>query len=83
MYLRVTIEFGEISENCYFWSKMHFFIPNISVYSNFSGAGKLYHAYWLRQVTRDVKSDVRILISELTSLICHHEKRQTDVRRRP
>ena len=25
MYLRATIEFGEISENCDFWSKMRFF----------------------------------------------------------
>ena len=42
----------------------------------FSGAGKFCLALWLRQLTRDVKSDVRTYISEVTSLMLHHKKRQ-------
>ena len=44
----------------------------------FSGSCKFCPALGLRQLTRDVKSDVRIQISEVTSLLRYHEKLGTE-----
>ena len=50
-----------------------FFLP-MRVCSIFSRAGKFFLAHGLRQLTCDIKSDIRILNFGSAVLVCYHEK---------